>query len=250
MFEQASIDTRGVLKSPWAITASVAGQTLVLSAGILVSLIHTDALPRSVSITTVTAPGGPLKAAAPSVGPATPARPRTTARLFVYSTPSARLSESKSESAGLLLSSIDAGVDSSGNLGNGAIFGGFGLPGGDVRIPPPVEPVTRVPERPAAPVIRTPITVSRGVQAAKLMRQVNPAYPPLAVQAHISGTVRLAAIIGRDGAIQNLRVVSGHPLLTTAAVEAVKQWRYQPTLLNGEAVEVITQIDVNFTLSR
>ena len=79
---------------------------------------------------------------------------------------------------------------------------------------------------------------------------MNPAYPPLALQARISGTVRLAAIISRDGYIQNLRVVSGHPLLTTAAVEAVKQWRYQPTLLNDEAVEVITQIDVNFTLSR
>jgi len=79
---------------------------------------------------------------------------------------------------------------------------------------------------------------------------VKPAYPPLAVQARISGTVRLAAIIGRDGTIQHLQVVSGHPLLTASAVEAVKHWSYQPTLLNGEAVEVITQIDVNFTLSR
>jgi protein TonB len=105
-------------------------------------------------------------------------------------------------------------------------------------------------EKQAAPVAGKPVTVSSGVQAAKLMRQVKPAYPPLAVQARISGTVRLAAIIGRGGAIQNLQVISGHPLLTRAAVEAVQHWRYQPTLLNGEAVEVITQIDVNFTLSR
>jgi protein TonB len=62
--------------------------------------------------------------------------------------------------------------------------------------------------------------------------------------------VRLTAIIGRDGAIRNLQVMSGHPLLTPAALEAVKQWRYQPTLLNDEPVEVITQIEVNFTLSR
>ena len=105
-------------------------------------------------------------------------------------------------------------------------------------------------EKPAAPVVPKQITVSKGVQAAKILRQVKPSYPPLAVQAHMSGTVRLAAIISRDGSIQNLQVVSGHPLLTTAAVDAVKQWRYMPTLLNGEAVEVITQIDVNFTLSR
>jgi protein TonB len=92
--------------------------------------------------------------------------------------------------------------------------------------------------------------VSLGVQAAKLTRQVKPVYPPLAVQARISGTVRLAAVIGRDGSIQNLRVVSGHPLLTAAALDAVRQWRYLATLLNGEPMEVITQIDVNFTLGR
>jgi len=103
--------------------------------------------------------------------------------------------------------------------------------------------------KPATPAVK-PIAVSSGVQAAKLVQQVKPIYPVLAVQAHISGTVRLVAIIGRDGAIRNLQVAAGHPLLTPAAIEAVKQWRYRPTLLSGEPVEVITQIDVNFTLSR
>ncbi len=65
-----------------------------------------------------------------------------------------------------------------------------------------------------------------------------------------SGTVRFTAIIGKDGTIQNLQLVSGHPLLVPSATEAVKQWVYKPTLLNGEPVEVITQIDVNFTLSQ
>jgi protein TonB len=88
------------------------------------------------------------------------------------------------------------------------------------------------------------------VQAAKLIRQVNPVYPALAKQARIAGTVQLTAIIGRDGAIRNLQVISGHPLLRSAALEAVSQWLYQPTLLSEEPVEVITQIDVNFTLSR
>jgi periplasmic protein TonB len=75
-------------------------------------------------------------------------------------------------------------------------------------------------------------------------------YPPLAKQARIQGVVRLNAIIGRDGSIQNLQVVSGHPLLAPAAIDAVKRWVYQPTLLNGEPVEVVTVIDVNFTLSQ
>ena len=77
-----------------------------------------------------------------------------------------------------------------------------------------------------------------------------PVYPPLAKQARIQGTVRLNAIISRDGTIQNLQLVSGHPLLAPAALAAVKQWVYEPTLLNGEPVEVVTVIDVNFTLSQ
>jgi protein TonB len=87
------------------------------------------------------------------------------------------------------------------------------------------------------------------VQAAKLIKQPQPVYPPLARQARISGTVTFSAIIGVDGHIQNLTFVSGHPLLTPAAQEAIKQWVYQPTLLNGEPVEVVTQIFVNFKLN-
>jgi protein TonB len=75
-------------------------------------------------------------------------------------------------------------------------------------------------------------------------------YPPLAKEARISGVVRLNAIIGKDGTVQDLTIASGHPLLVPAAMEAVKQWVYQPTLLNGQAVEVVTQIEVNFTLSQ
>jgi protein TonB len=91
--------------------------------------------------------------------------------------------------------------------------------------------------------------VGGNVQAARLVNQPRPVYPPLARQARIQGTVRFNAIIGKDGRIENLTLVSGHPLLVPAATEAVKQWVYKPTLLNGEPVEVVTQIDVNFTLS-
>ena len=79
------------------------------------------------------------------------------------------------------------------------------------------------------------------MQQAKLIRQPKPVYPPLAKQARISGVVHLTAVIAKDGTIQDLKVISGHPLLVQAAMEAVKQWVYQPTLLNGEPVEVVTR---------
>ena len=79
--------------------------------------------------------------------------------------------------------------------------------------------------------------------------KVQPTYPPLARTARVQGSVVLAAVIGKDGTIQNLHVLSGHPLLTQAALDAVRQWRYRPYILNGEPVEVDTQVTVNFTLS-
>ena len=87
------------------------------------------------------------------------------------------------------------------------------------------------------------------MQSAKLVSQPKPAYPPLAKQARISGTVMLSVIIGADGSVRDIQVISGHPLLIPAALEAVRQWKYSPTLLNGEPAEVSTQVDVNFTLS-
>ena len=83
---------------------------------------------------------------------------------------------------------------------------------------------------------------------AKVLLQVKPAYPQIAKLAGVQGTVVLHAIVSRDGSIQSLQVVSGHPMLTEAAKQAVWQWRYKPTLLNGEAVEVETSINVNFRL--
>ena len=82
------------------------------------------------------------------------------------------------------------------------------------------------------------------------MKKVIPAYPPLARQARVSGTVQLIGVIAKDGTIQQLQVVGGHPLLVKAALDAVRQWIYRPTLLNGQAVEVIAPIDVIFTLGQ
>jgi protein TonB len=102
-----------------------------------------------------------------------------------------------------------------------------------------------------APHIATPqrVRVSSGVSSGLLIRRVNPTYPPLARQARIQGVVILQAQISKDGSIENLQLISGHPMLAPAAIEAVKQWKYKPYLLNGEPVEVDTQVQVNFTLA-
>ena len=92
------------------------------------------------------------------------------------------------------------------------------------------------------------IMVGGDVMAAKLLQKTPPEYPPLARQARIQGSVRLDVLIGNEGEVKNVVLISGHPILVTSAMEAVRQWVYQPTLLNGQAVEVQTQVDVNFTL--
>jgi len=112
---------------------------------------------------------------------------------------------------------------------------------GGKRNPPPPPPPPPPPQR---------LRVGGNVAQASLVSQVKPVYPPLAKQARIQGVVLLEAVISKDGAIDNLRVISGHPLLTQAAIDAVKQWRYKPTLLNGEPVEVVTTITVNFAFSQ
>lgn len=114
-----------------------------------------------------------------------------------------------------------------------------------VAAPPPPKPAPPVQKAPSAP-----IQVTSDLQMARLLRKVIPEYPQIAKSARISGVVRLIGTIGKDGTIQNLQVVSGHPMLTRAALEAVRQWIYRPTLLNGNAVEVIAPIEVTFTLAQ
>ena len=107
----------------------------------------------------------------------------------------------------------------------------------------------------AAPALPPPadgtkrIKIGGNIQQRKLVSQPKPVYPPLAKQARIQGVVQLSALISKEGNVINLAVISGHPLLIPSALEAVQQWVYQTTLLNGEPVEVLTQIDVNYTLS-
>jgi periplasmic protein TonB len=93
------------------------------------------------------------------------------------------------------------------------------------------------------------VRVSQGVMQGMVISKVQPVYPADAKAARIQGSVVIAAIIGKDGNIQSERLMSGHPLLAPAAMDAVRQWKYRPYLLNGQAMEVDTQVTVNFTLS-
>jgi TonB family protein len=111
--------------------------------------------------------------------------------------------------------------------------------------PPPPPAETPAPSGPP-----TRILVGGNVQSSNLLTMVKPVYPPLARRTRIQGMVRFTAIVGKDGRVQNLQIVSGHPLLVPAAQDAVRQWVYRPTLMNGEPVEVVTQIDVNFALAQ
>ncbi len=101
---------------------------------------------------------------------------------------------------------------------------------------------------PPPPVAARPLRLSQ-IMEGYIIHRVQPEYPALARQARIEGSVVLRALISRDGKIENLQVVSGHPMLVPSAVEAVRQWRYRPYYLNNEPVEVETQVTVNFTLA-
>ncbi|HSZ61218.1 MAG TPA: energy transducer TonB [Terriglobales bacterium] len=129
-------------------------------------------------------------------------------------------------------SSIDTGDIRSGHGGADVAHGIGDMP---VVIPP-------------RPVAAKPLMVSH-LAEANLLHKVQPIYPPIARQARVQGAVELRAIISKTGTIENLIVVRGHPMLSSAAIEAVRQWRYRPYLLNGEPIEVETEITVNFLLS-
>ena len=114
----------------------------------------------------------------------------------------------------------------------------------------PTDPVVRSPDEKNKTEIKRTVKVSEGVQQAQLIARIEPRYPPLGIQTRTQGTVQLRAIISREGRITALEVVSGPPLLVQAALDAVRQWRYRPTILNGEPVEVETSVTVIFRLGQ
>ena len=250
MFEQTFVEGRGQTTKSWAIVVSFIAQCLMIGVAILIPLIITDSLPRTQLTSFLVAPPPP-----PPPPPPPAAAPVKVVRTIPKQFDAGRLLAPKVIPKEIAMIKEDELPPVTGNVGVvGGIPGGVpgGTPGGVIggiissvpQAAPPPPPVVAAPK----PVAPQRIRVGGNVQQAKLLNQPKPVYPPLAKQARIQGTVRFNAIIGRDGAIANLQVVSGHPLLVPSALEAVRQWKYQPTLLNGEPVEVVTQIDVNFTL--
>ena len=132
----------------------------------------------------------------------------------------------------------------------GGIPGGVigGLPSAIAPPPPPPPPEPKQAEPPAPAAVPARIVVDSDIQEAKLLHMIQPAYPETAKRARIQGDVRLNAVIDRDGKITELKVLSGNPLLIDAARNAVLLWRYSPTYLHGQAVEVVTNIVVMFRL--
>jgi TonB family protein len=143
--------------------------------------------------------------------------------------------------------------DGASEIGSAQGFGNVNLPGsgpgpGDL-LPGGSNSGPAIPIPPLAK-SEKPRPMSEGVMEAALIQKVQPQYPTVARLMHVSGTVRLRAIIGKDGSVSQLEVLSGNPILALAAVAAVREWRYRPTRLNEEVVEVETYITVNFILDQ
>jgi len=223
-------------KKAGALAASLAAQSLAVGTLLLIPLLYTDRLPFvQLQLPTFLPPTPPPEPVKPQAAPHRRTVPRIWNPLTApTSIPPLNTQPEIIDDAPAPLTSIDTGAFLPPSLG--AIFS-------RVLPPPPPPQVAEV-------TVSKPITVTSDVQAAKLLRKVIPVYPKLAIAAHISGTVRLMGVVAKDGTVQQIRVVSGPALLVEAALDAVRQWVYRPTMLNNKPVEVIAPIDVIFTLSR
>ena len=215
-------------------------EVMIIGVMVIIPLVHTQALPKTLlSIVSMPAP--------PS---APPPRAAASPQVAVQ-----RVSLADLERAPVLVPKVipkikDQPLPPSGPVVVGSVPGlGSGGPS-DAVLRSIIAMTAETPPPKAKPQTIQRIRRGGDVEAARLIYGPKPGYPQLAKMARIQGTVRLEAVIATDGTIKGLRVISGHPLLVKAALEAVEQWRYQPTLLNGQPVEVETEIDVNFSLEQ
>lgn len=245
VFEQSLLPNEA--KKPWNFVASFATELLIVSLALLVPLLYRDHLPAIhwKDIVFAPQPAPPPMQAHPAHADVVRTSPALTVhRTFIFNPdtharPPQPISTNFTPDAppSLGVAGMPEGLG-----GANKTFGTF-IPNAVAPPPPPPPHIEKHP--PSAP-----IRVSSDLQMAKLIRKIIPEYPPLARSARIAGVVRLIGIIAKDGTIQNLQLVSGHPLLARAAMDAVRQWVYKPTLLNGMPVEVIAPIEVNFTLGQ
>jgi periplasmic protein TonB len=225
-------------RNPWTVIASYVFLSVLLLALIVIPLFHTDPLPKSQRMTMLYLQ--PPPAAGGNAAKLQLPKPEsiTSSKSMAIPAPVQKTQEAPPPSTGTT-GALIGGVP-------GGIIGG--LPGGLIEVPA----VTSVPilARTPEPKPVTRIRVASRIAEANLIHDVAPQYPLEAGRERIEGTVVLMAAIGKDGSVQDVQVVSGLPLLTQAAIDAVKQWRYKPYLLNGEPVEIDSRITINFTLSK
>jgi protein TonB len=242
MFEDSLMESGGRFRSKRGTTTMISFVLQILLIGVLVllPLIFTEALPRQQLMTFLVAPPPPP-----------PPPPPPAAEVHIVKKIQSELDNGQLRTPTAIPKKIQMIKEDEQppTTGVAGVVGGVpgGVPGGSMGgvlggmlSSTPVAIPKAAPQR---------VRVSQGVSQGLLIHKVQPSYPALARQARIQGVVVLQALIGKDGAIQNLHVVSGHPMLTGAALDAVKQWRYKPYYLNGEPVEVDTTVNVNFTLS-
>jgi periplasmic protein TonB len=233
MFDQLVVSSAHGSKTnkPWTVAMSAIVQAVIVGILILIPLIYTEALPKGFMSTFLVAPAPPPPPPPPAAPVKAIVRPRivTPQRMVAPTVIPKTVQMIKDEAPDV---GVEGGVGVPGGVPGGVLGGIIG----NSAPPPPPKPT------------QTRIRVGGNVQGAKLLHQVQPIYPQIAKTAHVSGTVLLHAIIAKDGSIQELQYVSGPPLLMRAAMDAVHEWRYQPTMLNGEPVEVDTTIQVVFTL--
>ena len=234
MFEQAFVNVKSAPRSAFALSSIV--QICVLGILLLLPLLYTQGLP-GVQLRSVLAAPPPPLAPAPRVLVKTPAKTSVTR---IFNVPA------------LVASHVLTSAEPAQSLAPPEVASSSALPAG-VYEGAGVTPGAIAPQPSSPPPIKAqshnPIRVGGEVSEANLIHRVQPVYPPLAKTTHVEGTVEFTATISKQGLIENLQLVRGHPLLVNAAREAILQWRYRPTLLNGEPVEVITDIVVKFTLS-
>ncbi len=247
MFSKTFVEAAGTPRNSWSLITSVAVQTMGIGVVALVPLFFTETLPFRQLSGVFTLPPPPVAkpvSVPPSTQPASVVQRSFDPRKFTVpvQVPQHVL---MIDEGGIQV--MDAGLHENGVPHfSRHIPGSLFLPDASLSAPPPKPPVSPKQETAPQP---SRITVGGNVQGAKLIHRVEPRYPKLAIDTRVSGTVRFTAVIGRNGDIQNLQLISGHPLLVQVAQDAVRQWRYAPTLLNGSPVEVVTQIDVNFVMN-
>jgi periplasmic protein TonB len=221
-----------------AILVSIVLQILIVAALLLIPLLGKS---ENIARRVLVYPSVPYSAGSHPHSPAQQRPLRASVRIYRICAPdripTAIVTHDRSSSQ-----NADAAIDDSDIARYGGDGNGPGVPfAGSTSAPPPPEPA-----RPK-PVERR--HTSELVQTALLTHRVEPSYPPLARQLRHEGRVELHAIIAVDGSIQSLEVLSGDPLFIRSALDAVREWRYQPTILNGQPIEVDTHITVIYTLS-